>query len=93
MGGYLRAIADKVLRDGYGVVATCAYQDADCSVWDYKRNTTGGESFWVPYTFDRGLAAYPPDALREICTGLGLEKEFDAITKKIAALGGWTGPR
>jgi hypothetical protein len=92
MGGYLRAIADKVLRDGYGVVATCAYQDADCSLWDYKRDA-GAESFWVPYTFDRGLQAYPPDALREICTGLGLDAEFDAITKKIMALGGWVGPR
>lgn len=91
MGGYLRAIADKVLRDGYGVVATCAYQDAECSLWDYKR-TAAGADFWVPYTFDRGLAAYPPDALREICAGLGLEPEFEVIRKKIVALGGWVGP-
>ncbi len=87
MGGYLRGIADKVLRD-YGVVATCAREDADCSLWDYKR----GE-LWIPYTFDRGLAAYPSDALREICAGLGLEPEFDAITRKIVALGGWVGRR
>lgn len=91
MGGYLRGIADKVLRD-YDVVTTCAYEDADCSVWDYKRKAKGGER-WVPYTFDRGLAAYPPDALRKICAGLGLEAEFDAITRKIVALGGWVGPR
>jgi hypothetical protein len=91
VGGYLRGIADKVLRE-YGVIATCAYQDGDCSVWDFKR-TAGGRELWVPYTFDRGLAAYPPDSLREICAGLGLEPEFDAITARIVALGGWVGPR
>ena len=91
MGGYLRGIADKVLRD-HGVVATCAHEDADCSVWDYKRETADG-AVWVPYTFDRGVAAYPPDALREICAGLGLEAELDAITRKIVALGGWVGRR
>jgi hypothetical protein len=92
VGGYLRGIADKVLRD-YGVIATCTFEDADSSVWDFVRDASKGKSFWVPYTFDRGLAAYPPDALREICAGLGLEPEFDAIVTRIIALGGWVGPR
>ena len=91
MGGYRRGVAHRVLHDDYGVTATCGERDGDCEVWKYTRTTADGETLWVPHTFDRGLAAYPPDTLREICRELRLEENIGSIIARIIALDGWVG--
>lgn len=91
MGGYLRAVAHGVLWDEYQVKATCGYTDSDCEVWDYERRLPSGENAFTVHTFDRGLAAYPPDTLKSICADLELVDEFEAIWKQIKERGGWVG--
>jgi hypothetical protein len=91
VGGYRRDIAHKVLMERYGVDARCAHGDADFELWEYVRTLPDGSKATSVYTFDVGLAAYPPDTLLRICTDLKLAGEWDTVRQEIVALGGWVG--
>lgn len=93
MGGYRRDIANRILKEGYGVGLSPLHRDADCEFWEYVRMLPGGEKAVCVMSFDVGLAAYPPDTLKRICEDLKLAGEFEVIRRKIIDGGGWVGRR
>lgn len=89
MGGYRRDIANRILMGEYGVQMHPIHADSDSEEWAYVRIMPGGEKATCVMSFEVGLAAYPPGALKTICEDLKLS--FDTIRRKIIDLGGWVG--
>jgi len=91
VGGYRRDIANRILMQEHGVRIHAIHADAGSEEWAYVRAMPGGETASCLMSFEVGLAAYPPDALKTICEDLKLP--FDAIRRRIIDLGGWVGRR